>query len=346
VNSTRPGFGRAALLAAAALVALLARVSALPAAEASVGSIERHDARFDALVPRDSKIETLADGFSWVEGPVWDRQGGWLLFSDIPNNRIVKWQEGQGTSDFLKPSGYTGQAPFSGREPGSNGLTFDAEGRLVMNQHGDRRIVRREKDGRFTTLVERYEGKRLNSPNDLVYRSDGALYFTDPPFGLPKGPEDPGRELSFAGVYRLAPGRQLTLLTKELAFPNGIAFSPDERTLYVSNAELKRPIWMAYAVQADGSLGPGRQVFDAGAWAKEGLGVPDGMKVDARGNLWAGGPGGRIFVIAPDGTLLGALSFGVPTANMAWGGDGSVLYITSNTAIRRLRTATRGAAWK
>ncbi len=335
----------AAVLFAAILVPSLTNISAAPGSE-PVGRIERRDPRFDALVPKEARIETLADGFAWVEGPVWDRRGGYLLFSDIPNNRIVKWQEGRGTSDFMTSSGYSGTAPFAGREPGSNGLTFDLEGRLVMNQHGNRRIARREADGRLTTLVERHEGKRLNSPNDLVYRSDGSLYFTDPPFGLPKGADDPARELPFAGVYRLAPDAQLTLLTKELAFPNGIAFSPDEKTLYLSNADLKRPVWMAFAVDAAGGLGPGRQLFDASQWVKEGLGVPDGMKVDARGNLWAGGPGGRIFVIAPDGTLLGSLSFGVPTANMNWGGDGSVLYITSNTAIRRLRTSTRGAAWR
>lgn len=335
----------AAVFFAAVLVPLLAPVAAA-ADEVSFGGIERRDTRFDALVPKDAKIETLAVGFAWVEGPVWDRQGGYLLFSDIPNNRIVKWREGQGTSDFLKPSGYTGKLPFIGREPGSNGLTIDAQGRLVITQHGDRRIVRREKDGRLTTLSERYGSKRLNSPNDLVYKSDGTLYFTDPPFGLPKGPADPGRELPFAGVFRLSPDGRLELLTKDLSFPNGIAFSPDEKKLYVSNAAMTRPIWMEYAVNPDGRLGAARVVFDASAWAREGLGVPDGIKVDVRGNLWTAGPGGRIFVIAPDGALLGSLSFGVPTANLNWGEDGSVLYITSNTAIRRLRTTTRGAAWR
>ena len=312
----------------------------------SVAAIERKDPRFDRIVPKHAVVQKLVDGYAWVEGPVWSRAGRYLLFSDIPNNRIVKWQEGQGASDFLKPSGYTGGGVFSGREPGSNGLTYDRQGRLVMNQHGNRSIVRVEKDGRWTTLVDRYRGKRLNSPNDLVYRSDGALYFTDPPFGLPGGADDPAREIPFAGVYRLGPGGELTLLTKELAYPNGLAFSPDEKTLYVANADLKRPVWMAYDVKVDGTLGTGRQLFDASAWAKDGQGVPDGMKVDAQGNLWAGGPGGRIFVIAPDGILLGSLSFGVPTANLNWGDDGSTLYITSNTRIARLRTATRGATWR
>ncbi len=312
----------------------------------SVAAIERRDPRFDRVVPKGAVVQKLVDGYAWVEGPVWNRTGRYLLFSDIPNNRIVKWQEGQGASDFLRPSGYTGPAAFTGREPGSNGLTYDSEGRLVMNQHGNRSIVRIEKDGSWTTLVDRFEGKRLNSPNDLVYKSDGSLYFTDPPFGLPGGADDPGRELPFAGVYRLGPDGKLTLLTKELAYPNGLAFSPDEKTLYVANADLKRPIWMAYEVKPDGTLGAGRQLFDASAWVKDGQGVPDGMKVDAQGNLWAGGPGGRIFVIAPDGTLLGSLSFGVPTANMNWGDDGSTLYITSNTRIARLRTTTKGATWR
>ncbi|HET7291736.1 MAG TPA: SMP-30/gluconolactonase/LRE family protein [Vicinamibacteria bacterium] len=311
----------------------------------SVAAIERKDARLDRVLPKGAAVEALADGYAWVEGPVWNREDRYLLFSDIPNNRIVKWQEDQGASDFLKPSGYTGAAPFAGREPGSNGLTYDREGRLVMSQHGNRGIVRVEKDGSWTTLVDRYEGKRLNSPNDLVYRSDGSLYFTDPPFGLPRGANDTGRELPFAGVYRLAPDGALTLLTKDLACPNGLAFSPDEKTLYVANADLKRPLWVAYEVKADGTLGAGRQLFDASAWAKEGQGVPDGLKVDVQGNLWAGGPGGRVFVIAPDGALLGTLNFGVPTANLNWGDDGSTLYIASNTRIARLRTTTRGATW-
>jgi gluconolactonase len=337
--------GHAALLLLVVLVPLLARVSAAPPPDTSVGRIERRHPRFDGLVAPDARIETLADGFAWVEGPAWDPRGGYLLFSDIPNNRVVQLLPGGAVRDFLRPSGYTGTAAFAGREPGSNGLAFDPQGRLVLNQHGDRRIVRLEGE-RFVTLVDRFEGRRINSPNDLVFARDGSLYFTDPPFGLPNGAADPTRELPFAGVYRLAADGRLTLLTSEVEFPNGLGFSPDESTLYVSNADLERPVWFAYPVEAADRLGRGRTFFDASAWAQPGLGVPDGLKLDVQGNLWAAGPGGRIFVIAPDGTLLGSLSFGVPTANLSWGEDGSVLYVASNTAIRRLRTRTRGAGSK
>ncbi|HEX3035946.1 MAG TPA: SMP-30/gluconolactonase/LRE family protein [Thermodesulfobacteriota bacterium] len=193
------------------------------------GKIVRLDPRFDKLVPQDAMLEKIADGFAWVEGPVWDRRGNYLLFSDIPSNSVFKWEEGKGISLFLKPSGYTGSAPFEGREPGSNGLTFDSVGRLVLCEHGDRRITHLEENGGKTTLVDRYNGKRLNSPNDAVFKSNGDLYFTDPPFGLPKKFDDPQKELPFQGVYRLSTGGKLILLTKDIKAPNGIAFSPDEK---------------------------------------------------------------------------------------------------------------------
>jgi gluconolactonase len=241
----------------------------------------------------------------------------------------------------MRESGYTGKDPFTGHEPGSNGLVFDRGGRLVMCQHGNRRIARRETDGRVTPLAERYEGKRLNSPNDLAFRSNGDLYFTDPPFGLPGSFADPAKELDFQGVYRLTPEGTLTVLTKELNAPNGIAFSPDEKTLYVSNAEHRRPVWMAYEVRPDGDLGPGRQFAEARAWVKEGEGVPDGLKVDRNGNVFAAGPGG-IHVFAPDGMRLGRIETGVKTGNLNWGDDGSVLYVAANHWICRIRTTTKG----
>jgi gluconolactonase len=210
-----------------------------------------------------------------------------------------------------------------------------------MCQHGNRQIARRESDGRITVLADRYEGRQLNSPNDLVFRSNGDLYFTDPPFGLAKSFADPARELSFQGVFRLTPGGRLTALVTDLDAPNGIGFSPDEKTLYVSNAFNKRPIWMAYPVRADGTLGPGRQFAEARAYVNDGEGVPDGLKVDQRGNVFAAGPGG-IHVYAPDGARLGRIVTGVPTGNLAWGEDGSVLYIAANHRILRLRTGTRG----
>src|SRR5205085_8575833 len=215
-------------------------------AATQLGNIERRDARLDKLVPKNAQLEKLCDGYTWTEGPVWNRKENYLLFSDIPANAIIKWKAGAGMNLFLKPSGYTGSAPFTGREPGSNGLTYDARGHLVLCEHGDRRIARLEGDGTKTTLADRYEGKRLNSPNDLAFKSNGDLYFTDPAYGLPKTFDDPQRELSFCGVYRLSKNGKVTLLTKDLQAPNGIAFSPDEKRLYVSDSA--QGLWMVYEV--------------------------------------------------------------------------------------------------
>jgi gluconolactonase len=311
------------------------------ATERGAAKIIRLDPRFDALVPRDAVPEKVADGFAWVEGPVWNRTGGYLLFSDIPNNSVFKWKAGAGVSLFLKPSGYTGSAPFEGREPGSNGLTFDSAGRLVLCEHGDRRIARLEKDGGKTTLADRYEGKRLNSPNDAVFKSNGDLYFTDPPFGLPRTFDDPHRELDFCGVYRLSTNGTLTLLTKDIKAPNGIAFSPSEKTLYITDVDPNRSAWLAYDVTDEGTITNGRVFFDATAWTKTKQGAPDGLKVDKDGNLFAAGPGG-LYVFAPDGTHLGNIELGVPTANCAWGDDGAVLYITAGTALYRIALNTKG----
>ncbi len=302
--------------------------------------IVRKDPRFDALVPPEAVVETVASGFDWVEGPAWDRSARALLFSNIPENAVYRVRPHEPAAIFLKPAGYTGNAPFAGREPGSNGLAFDPDGRLVLCEHGDRRIARLERDGRKTTRADRYQGKRLNSPNDLVFKSDGSIYFTDPPFGLPRAFDDPGKELPFQGVYRLSPEGALTLLTRELTAPNGIGFSPDEKTLYVSNAEKEHAVWMAFDVLEDGTLGKSRVFFDATAWARAGKkGVPDGLDIDRDGNLFAAGPGG-IHVIAPDGTHLGSFEIDVPAANSAWG-EG-YLYIAADTAIYRVPVTTKG----
>jgi len=311
---------------------------------AGIGRIVRVDPRFDKLVPPDAKVEKLADGFTWVEGPIWNREGQFLLFSDIPANSVHKWQEGKGVSLFLKPSGYTGSSPFAGKEPGSNGLTLDAAGRLVLCQHGDRRIARLEKDGRQTLLADRYDGKRLNSPNDLAFKSNGDLYFTDPPFGLPKAFDDPGKEMGLQGVYRLSSDGTLMLLIKDLKAPNGIAFSPDENILYISDADPKRAAWWAYDVKEDGRVTNGRIFFDATRWRKDPFFGPDGLKVDKDGNLFGARPGG-ISVFAPDGTHLGSIEIGGATSNLNWGNDGSVLYITGGSAIYRIKTTTKGAGF-
>lgn len=307
-----------------------------------LGRIERIDPAFDRLVEPGAVVELLAERkFEWSEGPVWDASQRRLLFSDIPRNMIWEWSEAGGLKKFLQPSGYTGAEPFTGREPGSNGLTFNKAGELVMCQHGDRRVAKLS-GGKFVSLADRYQGKRLNSPNDLVIKSNGDVYFTDPPYGLPKGADDPGKELEFQGVYRLSAGGALTLLTRELSRPNGLAFSPDERTLYVANSDPKKAIVMAYPVNSDGTLGAGRVFFDAtpAAQAKQ-PGLPDGMKVSRDGTLWATGPGG-VFVYSSAGKHLGTLATGVPTANLAFGDDGSTLYITADKNLARLRTKVKG----
>jgi gluconolactonase len=308
-----------------------------------LGSIERNDSRFDKLIPADAKIEVLASGFDWSEGPVWVKDGGYLLFSDIPKNSVMKWKEGdgEGISVFLKPSGYTGLLPYSA-EPGSNGLVLDNQGRLVSCEHGDRRVSRLEKNGGKRTLVDNYDGKRLNSPNDATFKRNGDLYFTDPPYGLPKSHEDPMRELDFFGVYRYSADGKTTLLTKEMTRPNGIAFSPDEKTLYVAQSDPAAAIWKAFEVKGDGTLGKGRVFYDSTPLIKQGRkGLPDGMKVDQQGNLFATGPGG-VLIFAPDGDLLGVLATGEATANCAFGEDGSTLYITADMCLCRIRTTTKG----
>jgi gluconolactonase len=323
----------------ALLVALTA--GARPAGAAAGGKVEALDPRFAALVPADARVEILTEGIQWAEGPLWDKQQRVLLFSDVPRNAVFAWRPRGGVSAILRPSGYTGTDPFIGNSPGANGLTFDAQGRLVLCQHGDRRVARREADGEIVGLADRYDGKRLNSPNDLVYGPDGALYFTDPVFGLPRGADDPGRELDFQGVYRLAADGTLTAIVKDLRAPNGLAFSPDGKTLYVSNSDPGNPVWMAYPVKADGTVGPGRVFADARPFAAEGKGSPDGLEVDAKGNLFATGPAG-VHVFAPDGTRLGRIVTGVPTGNVAWGDDGHSLYIAAEHRILRVHTTTSG----
>jgi len=257
---------------------------------------------------------------------------------------IWKWSAKDGLKEYLKSSGYTGSEKFTGKEPGSNGLSLDKDGKLILCQHGDRRISRLI-DGKFVTLVDKFEGKRLNSPNDLAFKSNGDLYFTDPPYGLPKIAEDPAKELDFQGVYRLSPKGELTLLTKEMTRPNGIAFSPDEKTLYVANSDPDKAIWMAFPVKADGTLDKGKVFFDSTAWVKDKKpGLPDGLKVDAAGNVFATGPGG-VIVFDKDGKHLGTLATGVPTANCGWGDDGSTLYITADKQLVRVKTKTKGAGW-
>jgi len=306
-----------------------------------LGRIIREDPRLDQIIAPDARIQVLASGFEWAEGPVWLSRDKAVLFSDIPNNAVMMWREGERAKVYLKPAGYTGVGEY-GREPGSNGIVLDPSGRLVFCEHGDRRISVLERNGGKRTLVDSFEGKCLNSPNDAIYDSQGNLYFTDPPYGLPKQWDDPRRELDFCGVFRLGSDGKLTLLTKDLTRPNGIALSPDEKTLYVAQSDPKRAIWMAYPLNQDGTVGAGRVFADVTSMAGKMRGLPDGLKVDRNGNLFATGPGG-IHVYAPDGTRLGRIETGEATANVAWGDDGSTLNITADMYLCRLKTLTRGA---
>jgi gluconolactonase len=314
----------------------------------AMGSIERLDPALDELIAPDAKIEKLAGGFEWAEGPVWDRKTGTLLFSDVPRNVIFQWKEGTGTRDYIYPSGYTGSRPREGNdsEQGSNGLTLDAEGRLVLCQHGDRRVARLEPDKGFTTLAQYCLDRRFNSPNDLVFASNGNLYFTDPTYGLPHDKADPnkllGQELLFSGVYLRRPNGKVELLTKELSYPNGVALSPQEKMLYVAVSDPDNPVIMAYPIRSDGTLDPGHVFFDAKPLVAGRKGLPDGLKVDRQGNVFATGPGG-VLVLSPQGKLLGTVNTGEATANCGWGdADGTTLYITADDYLCRVTTLTQG----
>jgi gluconolactonase len=313
----------------------------MPHVYPTFGTIERNDPAIDKLIARDAVLQKLAEGFTWAEGPVWDKRQKCLLFSDVPQNVVFKWKEGVGTREYLHPSGYTGSKPRGG-EPGSNGLTIDSEGRLVLCEHGDRRIGRLEKNHKKTPLIEFYNWRRFNSPNDLVYKSNGDLYFTDPPYGLVGNNDDPTKELRFNGVFRLTKKGEISVLTGELTFPNGLAFSPDEKKLYVAQSDPKQAVIMVYDVQNDGTLGKGRVFFDATSLVPDHKGLPDGMKVDKDGNLFATGPGG-VMILTPEGKLLGTINTGEPTGNCAWGDDGSTLYVCANHYLARIRTLTKGA---
>ncbi|GAB4491595.1 MAG: SMP-30/gluconolactonase/LRE family protein [Saprospiraceae bacterium] len=299
----------------------------------------------DNILPKDAKIEVLAEGFDWTEGPVWIADGDFLLFTDIPPNRVMRWKEGEGVSLYLTPSGFTGETTKS-KEPGANGLLLDAAGNLVLCQHGDRRVARMnapisQPKAEFVTLADRWNGKRLNSPNDAVFDSKRNLYFTDPPYGLEKQADDPAKEIPFQGVYRRRPDGTVELLLDSLSRPNGIALSPDEKTLYVANSDPDKAIWMAYEVQADGTLKNGRLFYDVTSKVSEALpGLPDGLKVNKQGILFATGPGG-VWIFSPDGALLGQILTGQATANCAFGNDGKALYLTADNYLMRVWLTTK-----
>lgn len=308
------------------------------------GEIMKVDPALDAIVPPGEKVEKLADGFAFTEGPVWvsatDKSDGYLLFSDPNNNTIYRMTADGEVSVFRAKSGYSGFNIGEYHQPGSNGLTLDKQGRLTINQHGNRRVIRVEPRGNITVLADRYEGKRLNSPNDLVYKSDNSLYFTDPPFGLPKVFDDPRKELSYSGVYRVADGK-IQLLSTDLSGPNGLAFSPDEKYLYVDNWDPKKKVVVRYEVNPDGTLINGKVFFDmTNAPGEDAL---DGLKVDQQGNIYVTGPGG-LWIISPEGKHLGTIKGPEDPHNMAWGDeDGKTLYITALSGVYRVRLNVAGA---
>lgn len=300
---------------------------------------------FRQLVPADAEVEVLAEGFTWSEGPVWRPAEDDLLFSDVPENTVWRWSDADGLSVFLRPSGLAFDDGHRG-DTGSNGLVLDAEGRLLLADHGNRVVARLDPETFVRdTLASRYNGRRLNSPNDLALHASGALYFTDPPYGLAGQDDAPEKELAVNGVYRLDPDGTVTLLVDDLSRPNGVVLSPDQRTLYVSNSDPERAIWRAYPVRPDGSLGTGRLLFDATSLVGEANpGLPDGMTVDAAGHLFATGPGG-VLVLSPDGEHLGTIRTEKATANATFGDDGHALYLTSSDRLLRVRLATRGAGF-
>ena len=304
------------------------------------GEIERLHPAINDLIPVQAAPELLAEGFDWSEGPAWVDDGGYLLFSDIPPNSIYRWSEDDGIRLFLKPSGYDGNRTDL-REPGSNGLAINAEGSLLLAEHGNRRIARLESLDDPTadriTVTDRYEGSRLNSPNDIVIAANGDIYFTDPPYGLAGQMDDPEKELDFQGVYLFRQSDQQTLLLAKQSRPNGIGLSPDGETLYVANSDGAAPYIYAYDVLDTGELGARRVFFDAGPLSRQGRrGAPDGMVVDSDGNLWATGPGG-VLIIDSGGRHLGSILTGRATANCTFGTDETTLYITADDQLLRLR---------
>lgn len=299
--------------------------------------IVRLDPRFDEIVPKDVRIEKLAGGFTFIEGPLWRSEGN-LWFSDVVGNVVRQWSPDGTVTEILRPGGYDGNALPAGGYVGPNGMTADRDGAVLICQHGNRRIARLTKDRKVSTFLDKFEGKKLNSPNDLVYRSDGTLFFTDPPYGFPKQDDDPAKELKFNGVYKLSKGK-LQVIVRDLTRPNGIALSPDEKTLYVANSDEKRKIWMRYDVAADGTVSNAHVFADVTAETAEGL--PDGLKVDTAGNVYATGPGG-IWVFAPDGKHIGSIKPAEVPANCGWGDDGKSLYMTAQTGLYRIKLKAAG----
>ena len=302
-----------------------------PATPEAMGEIVRLDPAFDRIVATGAVVEKVADGFGFTEGPIWAPDGT-LLFSDMGADTIFRVTPSGESSEFLRLVG-----PAEAVRP--NGITLDEEGRLLICEMGNRRIIRVDDDGQIAVIADTYQGQRLNSPNDLALKSDGSIYFTDPPYGLPEQDDDPNKELEFNGIYRIVNG-EVELLNTEMSRPNGITFSPDEQYLYVANSDTDQMLWMRFEVRPDGTLGAGSVFYDASMETTQGL--PDGLKTDSAGNVYATGPGG-VFVLSPEGVLLGKIEPPEVPANVAWGDDGQTLYMTARTSIYRIRLSASGS---
>jgi gluconolactonase len=304
-----------------------------------IGTIDRIDPLLDSIISSGTGPEIIADGYKWTEGPLWIENKKMLLFSDVFSNNVYKWTEGKGAEVYLTSSGYTGSAPRTG-ELGSNGLILSKEGRLVLCQHGNRQVAVMNSDlenpsATYTALADRYKGKRFNSPNDGTYNSNGDLYFTDPPYGLEERMADPGKEIPFQGVYKIKPTGEVILLCDSISRPNGIAFFPGNQKLLVANSDSTKPFWYSFDVDND-SLKNGRIFYDASAVLREGKGLPDGLKIDNNGNVFATGPGG-VFIFNPNGKLIGKIKLPVAASNCAFSADQKTLFITASNYILRLK---------
>mgnify|MGYP001228741326 FL=1 len=301
-----------------------------------IGSVERLSPEIDNLIEKSAKIEILADGFEWSEGPVWSSQLNSVLFSDVPENVIYSWNEDKGLGTFTRPIGYSGKVPNL-KKAGTNGLTIDADGNLIICMHGDRKITRLEKlnINRKVTLVNSFDGNLLNSPNDLVYDSKGNLYFTDPPYGLLEGDNDKLKEIEFNGVYKVSPNGDIEVLVKNLTRPNGISISNDEKILYVANSDKNNPVIMQYDLSEEGAKNPSI-FFDGRELTKKDIGLFDGLKVHPTGNVFATGPGG-VLVIKENGDHIGTIRTEVRTANCAFDENFQYLYMTSDMFLTRIK---------
>jgi gluconolactonase len=339
---------RRAALAAALILATGACMSPEPNSQSveTIGRIERQAPALDALISPEAKIEKLAEGFVWSEGPVWIRSGSYLLFSDVPGNRMYRWSEADGVSVFLDPSGYAGPPTRDFREPGTNGLIPGPGDSILLADHGNRGVARLDLATKQKTfLAQHYQGKKFNSPNDLVRASDGTIYFTDPPYGLEGLNDSRLKELPFNGVYKLSSDGKVELVDDGMTFPNGIILSPDERTLYVANSDPKNAILVAYTRDAAGRFANRRVLKDfTGLVGEQNPGLPDGMTIDARGNLFATAPGG-VHILTPEGDSLGVIRTGTAIANCAFGNDGRMLYLASDSMLARVPTLTLGLGY-